>query len=149
MEVKNIGVKVPKPSGTIVHDKKSPFTGSVKLHGRTFVGTVISDSMQKTVSVQWDRKKFLKKFQRYEKRRSKVKAHNPSYMNAAKGDIVKIMECRPISKTKHFVVIEIIGKEKHFSQRMEAREEAKTAKKEKKVEPEQKQSKKSSEEQEE
>ena len=93
---------------------------------RTFVGTVISDAMQKTVTVQWDRKKFLKKYQRYEKRRSKVKAHNPPEVHAQKGDIVKIMETRPLSKTKNFVVIEVMGQEKGFASRMEAEEEAKT-----------------------
>jgi ribosomal protein S17 len=77
--------------------------------GRTFVGVVESDRMSKTVIVTWQRRFFVKKFERYERRQSKVAAHNPESMNAKKGDIVKIQETRPLSKTKNFIVIEIIG----------------------------------------
>ena len=100
----------------------------LSLRGRAFVGTVISAKMQKTVTVEWERKLFLKKFERYEKRKSKVKAHNPESINAKEGDIIKIMECRPISKTKNFIVVEIIGKERGFKERMEAEEESKAKK---------------------
>lgn len=74
--------------------------------GRTFQGIVVSDKMQKTVTVQWIRKKYLKKFERYAKKRTKVKAHNPPEINAKEGDLVTIKECRPISKTKKFIVTE-------------------------------------------
>jgi ribosomal protein S17 len=77
--------------------------------GRIFVGTVTSDKMTKTVIVTWQRRFFVKKFERYERRLSKVAAHNPDSMNAKKGDIVRIQETRPLSKTKNFIVIEIIG----------------------------------------
>ena len=96
--------------------------------GGSFVGTVISARMRKTVTVEWERKHFLKKYERYEKRKSKVKAHNPEYINAKEGDIVKIMECRPISKTKNFVVVEVFGRERGFKERMEAEEESKAKK---------------------
>ncbi len=101
---------------------------SLSLRGRTFTGTVISARMQKTVTVEWERKHFLKKYERYEKRKSKVKAHNPESVNAKEGDVVKIMECRPISKTKNFIVVEVMGKEKGFKERMEAEEESKARK---------------------
>lgn len=78
--------------------------------GRKFIGTVVSDRMSKTVTVEWPRKKYLSKYERYEKRRSRVKAHNPESINARKGDIVEIMETRPISKTKSFIVTKILGK---------------------------------------
>ncbi|MBC7110345.1 MAG: 30S ribosomal protein S17, partial [Archaeoglobi archaeon] len=42
------------------------------------------------------------------KKRSKLHAHNPPCINARVGDVVKIAECRPLSKTKHFVVVEIL-----------------------------------------
>jgi len=134
MEIKNIGIKVTAPGGTLSVDKKSPFTGGVKVRGRTFTGTVISDSMQKTVTIRWERQHYIKKYLRYEKRKTKVKAHNPLYINAKKGDVVKIMETRPLSKTKHFVVVEIMGKEKGFTQKTEAAEEAKIKKSKEKVE---------------
>ncbi|MEK6869004.1 MAG: 30S ribosomal protein S17, partial [Nanoarchaeota archaeon] len=53
------------------HGKLQP-KSSLSLRGRTFVGTVISTRMQKTVTVEWERKHFLKKYERYEKRKSKV-----------------------------------------------------------------------------
>ncbi len=67
--------------------------------------------MQKSVLVTWQRTVYLSKFKRYEKRRSKVAAHNPPCINAKKGDIVKIMECRPLSKTKKFTVIEVLNEQ--------------------------------------
>jgi small subunit ribosomal protein S17 len=100
----------------------------LSLRGRSFVGTVISASMQKTVTVEWERRNFIKKYERYEKRKSKVKAHNPEDINAIEGDVVEIRECRPISKTKNFVVVRVLGKEKGFIERMEAEDESKIKK---------------------
>ncbi|RLI40477.1 30S ribosomal protein S17, partial [Candidatus Bathyarchaeota archaeon] len=45
-------------------------------------------------------------FKRYERRRSLIPAHNPPCINAKEGDTVRIAECRPISKTVSFVVVE-------------------------------------------
>lgn len=78
--------------------------------GRTFEGTVIASRMHKTVTVEWERRKFVPKYERYEKRRSRVKAHNPEDMGAKEGDLVRIKETRPLSKTKHFIVTEILEK---------------------------------------
>jgi len=127
MEVKNIGIKIAKPKGKC-KDNNCPFHGNLHCRGRIFVGTVISFNMQKTVNVEWERKRFLRKYERYEKRRTRVKAHNPECIDAREGDIVKIMECRPLSKTKNFVIVEVMGKEKDFKERMEAEEESKVKK---------------------
>ena len=62
--------------------------------------------MHRTVTIEWERKQYLPKFERYEKRRTKLKAHNPACINAKEGDIVTLGETRPLSKTKHFVVLE-------------------------------------------
>ncbi len=78
--------------------------------GRTFTGVVISDKMTNTVTVEWSRRKFINKFERYEKRRTRIKAHSPQEINVEKGDTVEIVETRPISKTKHFLVTKIIKK---------------------------------------
>ena len=80
--------------------------------GRSFVGKVISTKMSKTVKVEWPRRKFLYKYERYQKKKSAVMAHVPEGMNINMGDTVRISECRPISKTKNFVVV---GKEKNES----------------------------------
>ncbi len=87
-------------------DKKCPFHGDVTTHGRVFIGTVIKDKMHRTVNVEWPRSLFIAKYERFEKRRSRVKAHNPACMNVKVGDKVKIAECRPLAKTVNFVVIE-------------------------------------------
>jgi len=127
MEMKNIGLKVNKPKGKC-KDNDCPFHGSLKCRGRTFTGTVVSSKMQKTINVEWEWWNYLKKYERFEKRRSRVKAHNPACINTVEGDVVKIRECRPLSKTKNFVVVDVLGKEKGFKERMEAEEESKVKK---------------------
>ena len=101
----NIGleVKLPKQSCT---DSHCPFHSGFKVRGRIFSGTIMKKDTNKTAIVEWPRLFFISKYERYEKRRSRVKVHNPPCINALIGDKVKIMECRPISKTKKFVIIE-------------------------------------------
>jgi small subunit ribosomal protein S17 len=82
----------------------------ISVRGKTFTGTVVSAKMHRTVVVQWERRVLIPKFERYAKRRSKVSAHNPDEIGAAEGDVVKIQETRPISKSKNFTVIEIVKK---------------------------------------
>ncbi len=74
-------------------------------HGRTFSGIVVSKRMQKTAKVVWERRIYLRKYERYGKRRSSVMAHVPNNIEVKEGDRVVIKECRPISKTKHFIII--------------------------------------------
>ena len=83
---------------------------TIKTRGRTFTGVVLKARMQSTATVEWARRKYSTKYERYERGRTRVKAHNPPEINAQEGDIVKIVECRPISKTKHFVVVEKLEK---------------------------------------
>ena len=107
--IKNIGIETKKPDNAPKSvDPKDPFYGSLKIRGRTFTGTVVSDKMMKTATIEWPRRKFDKKYERFEVRRSRVKAHNPESINAKTGDIVKIVETRPLSKTKNFVIIEVV-----------------------------------------
>lgn|SRR3989338_4235420 len=109
-QAKNIGIGQGKPQVPKSSDPKDPYFGSLKLRGRIFTGIVVSDKMQKTATVEWPRRKFNKKYERFEVRRSRVKAHNPESIDAKAGDMVAIAESRPLSKTKHFVIIEIIKK---------------------------------------
>ena len=109
-QTKNIGIEVPKPEGKAdAQDSKCPFTGGLKVRGRSFVGTVVKKDLHRTVTVEWPRRRMVKKYERYEMRRSKVRAHNPEIINAEVGDKVRIVECRKLSKTKNFVVIEKLG----------------------------------------
>lgn len=86
-------------------DEKCPVHGNLSVRGRTFHGKVKSAKAQKTIIVQWDRSYYIPKYERYEKRISKVQVHVPKCMNVKEGDVVKIIECRPLSKTKHFVMM--------------------------------------------
>ena len=122
---KNVGLGITSPDSTGSTDKKSPFSGNIRLHGRNFIGTVISAKMQKTATIEWERKVKVQKYERYMKKRSRIKAHNPDEIKAKEGDVVRIIETRPISKTNNFVIVEKIGKEKGFTQRMEAIEASK------------------------
>ncbi|MBI4149398.1 30S ribosomal protein S17 [Candidatus Woesearchaeota archaeon] len=90
-------------------DAHCPVHGEVLPRGRRFTGVVTSDRMSKTATVEWAGRKYLPKYERYIKRRTKVHAHNPECINARKGERVIIAECRPLSKTKHFVVIKTLG----------------------------------------
>jgi len=90
-------------------DKNCPLHGSISKRGFKLEGTVVSDRMKKSVVIEVNRVRKIQKFKRYEKRRTKIHAHNSACISAKKGDKVTIQECRPISKTKSFVVIEKIG----------------------------------------
>ncbi len=87
-------------------DPNCPFHGSLSIRGRILEGTVISAKMNKTVVVQRDYLKYVPKYKRYERRRSHIPAHNPPCVDAADNSRVKIAECRPVSKTVSFVVVE-------------------------------------------
>ena len=126
--VRKIGLDVKEPKEKC-DDKNCPFHGSLRVRGRQFTGVVISAKMHSTATVEWVRTVHIPKYERYEKKRSKIKAHNPRCINAVDGDLVKLMGCRPLSKTKNFVIIEKMGRERLFTERMEAEEEAKVKEK--------------------
>lgn len=129
IEARNIGTfEAPKQE---CHDIKCPFHGKLSARGRQFIGIVASTKMRKTAVIEFERINYLKKYERYEKRRTRLKAHNPDCISAKDGDVVNIIECRPLSKTKNFVIVQKLGIEKKFKGRMEAREAAKVIKKEK------------------
>lgn len=107
MVKKSIGIPAKKPEKEC-KDEKCPWHGTLSLRGRVFKGEVISDKAPKTVIVKWHYHHFLPKFERFERRHSSVVAYNPECIHAKKGDIVRIAECRPLSKTKSFVVIEVL-----------------------------------------
>ncbi len=74
------------------------------MSARILQGTVISDGMDKTVVVRVDRRFKHPVYKKYIKRSKKFAAHDEA--NACKvGDAVRIRECRPKSKSKHWEVI--------------------------------------------
>ena len=125
MESRNIGLGVAKIQGSC-KDDKCPFHGSLSVRGRQFEALVVSAKMRKTAVVESDYTRFNSKYARYEKMRRKLKAHNPSCISANEGDLVRIIECRPLSKTKNFVIVQKYGALKGFKERMKAMQESKT-----------------------
>ncbi len=98
-----LGVTPPKEK---CEDQNCPFHGNLKVRGRLIKGKVIKVDLTRTATVEWERRYYLHKYERFEKRRSRVRAHNPPCINATVGDIVTIAECRPLSKTKAFTIVE-------------------------------------------
>ena len=73
--------------------------------GKTLKGTVVSDKMQETVVVAVDRYVKHPKVGKYIKRRKRYHAHNPGNKHKA-GETVHIREIKPMSKRKHFEIVE-------------------------------------------
>jgi len=78
------------------------------VRGNIFEGIVTSAKAPKTVKVERILTKFVKKYERYKKSKSVIYAHNPESINAKEGDFVRVGETRPISKTKNFIVMDIL-----------------------------------------
>ena len=103
---KNIGLGVLPPEQAC-SDANCPFHGSLPVRGQVITGKVVSDRMMGTVVVARNYLHYVRKYKRYEKRSSKLHAHNPPCVGAKAGDMVKIAECRPLSKSTTFVVVEV------------------------------------------
>lgn len=88
-------------------DKKIITTDSEIRKKMTVVGEVVSDKMDKSISVKVYRTVKHKKYHKYIRLSSVFKAHDEK--NIAKtGDQVKIVESRPISKTKRWRLMEVV-----------------------------------------
>ncbi|UCG37442.1 MAG: 30S ribosomal protein S17 [Candidatus Bathyarchaeota archaeon] len=101
-----ISLKAPRKS---CDDASCPFHGELSVRGRALSGLVISVKMDKTAIVRRDYLHYIPKFKRYERRHSHIPAHNPPCLGTKEGDKVRIAECRPLSKTVAFVIIEKVG----------------------------------------
>ncbi|MCX8161608.1 MAG: 30S ribosomal protein S17 [Candidatus Bathyarchaeota archaeon] len=91
---------------SVCNDRDCPFHGLLRIRGSILEGVVVRSRADKMVVVEREYLHYIPKYMRYERRRSRIHAHNPPCINAKVGDRVKIAECRPISKTISFVVIE-------------------------------------------
>lgn len=82
--------------------------GTLSVRGFITEGIVVSDKEKKSVVVEMPRIKYIPKYKRYARSKSRIHAHNPDCIGAKLGDRVRIAECRKISKTKAWTVIEIL-----------------------------------------
>ena len=110
--MKDIGVDVRTPGGEWDGSENCPFYGNLKVRGQIIECTVSSLGMTDSIVVERETSRYMKKFERYEKRTRRYAAHLPTCIGGVRrGDKVRIMECRPLSKTVKFCVIEKEGSE--------------------------------------
>ena len=98
--------KVPQKGKVSCADKFCPTHGSkpLKLRGRIFEGKVIKKFVGRVV-ISFERMFYVRKYERYEKRRTKLHARLPDCIDVEIGDVIQIAECRPVSKIIHAVVV--------------------------------------------
>lgn len=103
--------KVNTNKGEECKDRLCPTHGDRKLktRGRTFEGIVVK-KLHSRVTIQFERMLKLPKYERYEKRKTKIHARLPDCINSSieVGDLIQIAETRPVSKMIHFVVSKLI-----------------------------------------
>ena len=91
-------------------DERCPEHGSLKVRGRYFEGYV-QKIVGKRVVIKWERIRYIPKYERYYRTHSKLHAYLPSCIPAKVGDLVRVGECRPLSKIVSFVVVSIVKHE--------------------------------------
>ena len=74
---------------------------------RTVEGRVVSNKMNKTVTILVERQVKHALYGKYMRRSNKLPAHDEDNV-CNEGDVVRISECRPLSKTKNWRVVEVI-----------------------------------------
>ena len=104
-KARDIGVDVQPPTADC-SDPHCPFHGGFPVRGQIIDGQVVNTRMEKSARVQREYLRYVPKYERFEKRTSSYNVHAPACINVQLGDRVKIMECRPLSKTISFVIIE-------------------------------------------
>jgi len=79
--------------------------GGLKIRGTVAKARVASAKEHKSAVVEIPRVHKVRKYERYEKRRSRIHVHVPECISVREGDTVEIGECRKLSKTKAHVII--------------------------------------------
>lgn len=91
------------------NDRNCHIHGSLKARGKIFEGEIVK-KLHKRIAIEFERMIYVRKYERYSKSKTKIHAHLPSCMDDKidVGDLIRIQECRPLSKIIHFVVIDKI-----------------------------------------
>ena len=89
-------------------DQNCPFHGSLKTRGKQLQGKIVSTRMNKSAIIKLTHIRMNKKYERYEKRASRIPVHVPACIKAKEGQMVSVSECRPLSKTKSFVITKVM-----------------------------------------
>ena len=77
--------------------------------GRIFEG-IVTKKFPRRIVMEFERMVYVRKYERYAKLKTKIHARLPDFMekDIKVGDLIRVHECRPLSKIIHFVVIEKI-----------------------------------------
>lgn len=87
------------------HKMETKVLAPAPTRGRIFEGTVVRKFPTRVV-IQFERTVFVKKYERFYKKRSRMHARLPAGMQIDLGDYIRVRECRPLSKILHAIVIE-------------------------------------------
>ena len=85
--------------------EKTIVAGLPGTRGRIFQGPV-AKKFPKRVVIEIERTVHVPKYERFYKKKTKLHARVPENMEVNIGDVIRIRECRPLSKIIHFIVIE-------------------------------------------
>ncbi|MEA3558259.1 MAG: 30S ribosomal protein S17 [Candidatus Thermoplasmatota archaeon] len=103
-KARDIGIDIEAPENEC-KDPNCPFHGTLSVRGFAWDVQVVSKKMDSTIVVMREKRHYVKKYQRYEKRSSRFLVHHPPCVHLEIGDMVKVMECRPLSKVTSMVVL--------------------------------------------
>ena len=103
--MRNIGIEGIEPPKRACDDERCPWHGHLSVRGKLLEGKVVSNKAKKMVVVEREYYHYIKKYMRYEKRRSKIHAYLPPCIDVKVGTKVIIGECRPLAKSVSFVVL--------------------------------------------
>lgn len=91
-------------------DKNNDNEKKLSIRGMRKQGTIVSNKMKKTAVVEMDIVKYFPKYKRWAKDKSRMAVHIPEGIDVDIGDKVEFGETRKISKTKSWVITQIIKK---------------------------------------
>ncbi|HII39147.1 TPA: 30S ribosomal protein S17 [Candidatus Micrarchaeota archaeon] len=86
-------------------DPKCPVHGALRVRGTVRQAKVVRSKERNSATVEIPRIQKVRKYGRFEKRRSRLHVHVPKCMKVEEGELVEIGECRKLSKTKSHVIV--------------------------------------------
>ena len=111
MKVTKEVLGIPAPARAFdsqYYDQNCPFTGGLLVKKELLTGRVIKKDTNKSATIEWNRQLYIPKYERFALRRSRIRVHNPPCLDAQVGQQVLVARTRPLSKTKHHVIIQIL-----------------------------------------
>lgn len=89
-------------------DRNCPFTGGLSVQREQVQGTIVRKDTNKTATLEWYQSVYVPKYERFALKRYRIRVHNPPALDARVGDKVVAARTRPLSKTKHHVIIAVL-----------------------------------------